>query len=406
MRDTLRLLLFCSFCWIASAQSERDFSGRWYFKPEKSELQTLPEQPEAVMQIDQRSGVIHEARVTGADGKAEEIRSYSVDGHTTRRTVGEITMNCQTKWEGAALLTSTIVSSPNSSYTIADRWRLSRDGSRLTIVRHIIRSQGETESMLIYERTAKPLAAPTMVTTARTPRTDSEEPVAPRPAEEVAPATLASAATAPAALPMAAPAAPVADFVVAQGTKLPLRLINSVDTKHSSPGDRVYLETVYPVLSHGHVIIPPGSYVMGSLTEVQQAGRIKGKSSFFLRFDSLTLPNGTTRDFRSRMSGMDGDGKGSLDRKEGSVVGESGKGSDARTIGTTTAIGTGVGAAIGSAAGHLGMGAGIGAAAGALGGLASVLATRGPDAVLQRGTTVEMVLDRDLTFTRAEVNSR
>jgi type IV secretion system protein VirB10 len=49
------------------------------------------------------------------------------------------------------------------------------------------------------------------------------------------------------------------------------------------------------------------------------------------------------------------------------------------------------------------MGAGIGAAAGALGGLAGVLMTRGPDAVLDKGSTVEMVLDRDLTFTHEEL---
>ena len=30
------------------------------------------------------------------------------------------------------------------------------------------------------------------------------------------------------------------------GTKVPLSLINSVSTKHSAEGDRVYLETVFP----------------------------------------------------------------------------------------------------------------------------------------------------------------
>jgi hypothetical protein len=35
--------------------------------------------------------------------------------------------------------------------------------------------------------------------------------------------------------------------------------------------------------------------------------------------------------------------------------------------------------------------------------LASVFGSRGPDAVLKRGTTVEMMLDRDLTFRRDEL---
>jgi type IV secretion system protein VirB10 len=50
------------------------------------------------------------------------------------------------------------------------------------------------------------------------------------------------------------------------------------------------------------------------------------------------------------------------------------------------------------------MGAGIGAAAGAAVGLAGVLLTRGPDAVLAKGSTIEMVLDRPLTFGANEVN--
>jgi hypothetical protein len=50
------------------------------------------------------------------------------------------------------------------------------------------------------------------------------------------------------------------------------------------------------------------------------------------------------------------------------------------------------------------MGVGVGAAAGAAAGLIGVLASRGPDAQLARGTTVEMVLDRPLAFTDDELN--
>jgi len=58
----------------------------------------------------------------------------------------------------------------------------------------------------------------------------------------------------------------------------------------------------------------------------------------------------------------------------------------------------------GNAAGHLGMGAGIGAAAGAAAGMAGVLLTRGPDAVLAKGSTIEMLLDRTLTFSESDLN--
>jgi type IV secretion system protein VirB10 len=50
------------------------------------------------------------------------------------------------------------------------------------------------------------------------------------------------------------------------------------------------------------------------------------------------------------------------------------------------------------------MGAGIGAAAGAAAGMAGVLLSRGPDAVLAKGQTLEMLLDRPISFEESELN--
>jgi hypothetical protein len=195
------------------------------------------------------------------------------------------------------------------------------------------------------------------------------------------------------------------EYVIAAGTKIPLGMINSVSTKHSAPGDRVYLETVFPIMANGRIVIPPGSYVAGTVTELKRPGRVKGRGELFLRFDSLTLPNGTTRDFRARVSGIDGRDNEELDRKEGKIHGEGNKGGDAQTIGETAAAGASVGAIAGSAAGHVGMGAGIGAGAGAAAGLMEVLLTRGPDVILAKGSTIEMVTDRPLSFRESELVS-
>src|SRR5438874_11537768 len=94
------------------------------------------------------------------------------------------------------------------------------------------------------------------------------------------------------------------DFVVEPGSKIPLSLINSVSTKHSAEGDRVYLETVFPILVNGKIVIPPGSYVAGTVTQVKRPGRVKGRGELYVRFDSLTLPNGVTRDFRARVGSL------------------------------------------------------------------------------------------------------
>ncbi len=172
-----------------------------------------------------------------------------------------------------------------------------------------------------------------------------------------------------------APAAPQTDdaaqahFVVEKGTRVPLSLINSISTKHAAEGDRVYLESAFPILVNGHMVIPPGSYVAGTVTQIKRPGRVKGRGELFVRFDSLTLPNGVTRDFRARIGSLDGRANEELDRAEGKVKSEGNKSGDARTVGEATAAGASVGVIAGSAAGHGAMGAGIGAAAGRGGGV-------------------------------------
>ena len=202
----------------------------------------------------------------------------------------------------------------------------------------------------------------------------------------------------------ASPTAVPGEYTVSTGTKLPLSLINSVSTKHSEVGDRVYLETAFPVLVNGRIVIPVGSWVMGTVTEVKKPGRVKGRGELYIRFDNLTLPNGGTREFRARMGGMDAGSVGELDRAEGKVKSEGNKAGDTRTVAETTGAGASVGAIAGNAAGHSGMGLGIGAAAGAAGGLIYVLASRGPDAIVAKGSTIEMVLDRAISFNEGDLD--
>ena len=385
---------FFYFAAAVSAQNDRNFNGRWVLNPNVSQVANLPQAPDQVVVIDQQSSTINWSSVPANGKTAPDVWTFNTDGSQSRREAGGTITSSKTKWEGAALLTSTNVSSPTDSYAIMDRWQLSKSGNRLTIEREVIGPRGKTEGTLIYEReragqdATAPAPVPPPSPTSASPT--SASPTSANPTQQ---ALLPSRDT-----PPPFENVPAADFVVKAGTRLPLRLINSVSTKHSVPGDRVYLETAYPVFAQGRVVIPTGSYVQASLTEVKRAGKVKGKSELFLRFDSITLPNGTTRDFRARLSQADG-----KLNAEGKLEGDTARGSDAKAVGVTTAAGAGVGSIVGAAAGHAGMGAGIGAAAGALGGLAGVLSTRGPDTVLQSGSTVEMQLDRDLTFTAQEL---
>ena len=193
--------------------------------------------------------------------------------------------------------------------------------------------------------------------------------------------------------------APRKTYVVEPGTRIPLSLINSVSTKNAVEGDRVYLESAFPITANGRIVIPPGSYVTGTVTQVKRPGRIKGRAELYLRFDSLMLPNGVTREFKSRLGSVDGRAGEEFDRKEGKIKGEGDKAGDAQKVGEAAAAGASIGAIAARTAG----GAGLGAAAGAAAGLAGVLMSRGPEAVLPRGTTVEMVLDRSLEYDDSEL---
>src|SRR5579863_1890270 len=105
----------------------------------------------------------------------------------------------------------------------------------------------------------------------------------PSPLINAAPEVSKPAAAAPAAAIIAAAPAeqkPEKGFDVDPGTRIPLSMINSVSTKYATPGDRVYLETAFPVVVGGRIVIPAGSYVMGTITSTKRPGKVKGRGEF------------------------------------------------------------------------------------------------------------------------------
>jgi len=184
---------------------------------------------------------------------------------------------------------------------------------------------------------------------------------------------------------------------VPAGTRVAVVLENGISTRNAKAGDSVYMRTSFPITQNNHVVIPIGSYVRGELLESKRPGRIKGRGEFRMRLTTLIFPNGYTVDLIAAPRSADSGGKETTD-SEGGVQGPGGKGKDVETVATTTATGAGIGAIAGGA-----KGAGIGAGAGGLAGLAAVLLTRGPEAQLPRGSTLDVVLEHDLTLERDQV---
>jgi type IV secretion system protein VirB10 len=190
--------------------------------------------------------------------------------------------------------------------------------------------------------------------------------------------------------------------VVKAGTRILLALNNSVSTKRASPGDRVYFESVFPVMEAGKIVIPAGSHVSGTVTKVKRPGRVKGRGALYVRFDSMILPNGVTRDFQAHIAGLVDATTERLEYKGGKIVRQGNKKGDAKTVGEAASVGSIAGL---DSHGPLGDISAVAAVVGAVTGMGIVLAAWGPNAVLAQGTRLDVVLDRDLTFSGAEIPS-
>ena len=200
----------------------------------------------------------------------------------------------------------------------------------------------------------------------------------------------ASAAAAPA---NAAPSTPKPGSTVEVpiGTSLPLVLHNGISTHSAKVGDPVYFETLFPIMIDGRVAIPAGSYVSGEVTESKRPGRVKGRGELMIKLNTLILTNGYMVSLNAVPRSAGTGGRETVDN-EGKVIGDSDKAGDVGTVAKTTAAGAGIGGLATQGAKGVGIGAGVGAAAG----LMAVLLTRGPDAELPRGTTVDVTLNRPI----------
>ena len=200
----------------------------------------------------------------------------------------------------------------------------------------------------------------------------------------------------------APPATPQAEkIVLPAGTHLPLVLSNGINTRTAKAGDSVYFQTVYPIAQNNRMAIPMGTFVRGQILEAKRPGLIKGRGEFRMVLDQLTFHNGYTIALVATPNSADTNGRAGVD-SEGKIKGPANTKSDVGTVLLTTAGGAYIGTLVGAInSGATGKGAAIGGGAGLLAGLAVVLLTRGPEAELPRGTTLDVVFDRPLVLDAA-----
>jgi hypothetical protein len=162
------------------------------------------------------------------------------------------------------------------------------------------------------------------------------------------------------------------EVTVPAGTSLPLELMTALSSDTANVETPVRARLRSPVRVNGYAAIPAGTVFSGSVTDVEESGRVKGRARLTFRFDEATV-NGV----RERVT-----------TNPITFQAEATKGEDATKIGA----GAGIGAAIGGILGG-GKGAAKGAVIGGAAGTGAVLATKGKDVTLAAGTD----LTTDLT---------
>jgi hypothetical protein len=178
-----------------------------------------------------------------------------------------------------------------------------------------------------------------------------------------------------------------AELLIPAGTIVPLEIKNTINSRTAYVGEVLYCETIYPVTKGDHILLPAHSFAKGLVTDVVRPGKVKGKAQLSLRFDSLTLPDGTTRPIQATVYSIAGCRLDNSKASEESA--DEPEGSEVTVSGAQEAVidATGLGGANP-----------ISAASQGVGGLALMLVTRGKVITLRPGTTMEIQLTAPADF--------
>jgi hypothetical protein len=168
------------------------------------------------------------------------------------------------------------------------------------------------------------------------------------------------------------------EVTIPAGTVLPIELRSRVASDSSRPEQPVSATLRRAIVVDGVTALPEGSAVGGHVVAAERSGRVEGRASVTVRFDSIT-PAG--RDERLEMK------TAAVEREARSTVRK-----DAAKIGIPAGAGAVVGGIIGGAKGAA-KGAAIGGGAGA----AVVLSTRGEEVRLGPGAQFSLRLLEPLT---------
>jgi hypothetical protein len=160
----------------------------------------------------------------------------------------------------------------------------------------------------------------------------------------------AASAPAPTAPPAPPAPAPQAGITLPRGTRLEVRLNQTINVKHVASGDRFTGTLAQPVVEDNTVAVPAGSTATGEILVAHKRGRFKGRSMMALTLTQLDV-NGTR--YRIDTSNLTESKKGKGRRSAAFIGGGAGMGMLIGGV-ATGGVGLLVGGLAGGGAGALG----------------------------------------------------
>jgi len=79
---------------------------------------------------------------------------------------------------------------------------------------------------------------------------------------------------------------------IASGTVIPAELSKSVDAKKSKPGDKIEAKTTMDLLSHGQIVIPRNTKIVGHVTDAKARSKESPDSKVEIAFDRMLMKDG------------------------------------------------------------------------------------------------------------------
>jgi hypothetical protein len=194
--------------------------------------------------------------------------------------------------------------------------------------------------------------------------------------------------------------------VVPDGTTLRMILNDELSTKDNQVGDKFTAELAAAVVVQGDTVLPVGTTVEGTITKLEKAKRLaglQGKASLVLSFDRVRVSGGEVPmaatlvgvydpidPAKQRQEIEEAKKRDEKVKEEGELEAKT----DVKDIATKGAIGVAAGTVLGAIFGNVSRGVLLGS----IGSAVAILAPKGKEVTLKKGTGLEVRLEQALSL--------